>query len=61
MEQLEDNYLRAIPTSDHLIDWYSDFQSIHPFQDGNGRVGGIIVAAHSHTMWPENGWLGPNR
>jgi fido (protein-threonine AMPylation protein) len=25
-------------------DWYIDFETIHPFIDGNGRVGGIVLA-----------------
>lgn len=28
--------------------WYEEFQMVHPFEDGNGRVGGIIVAALSY-------------
>lgn len=37
-----------------IILWYRAFQTIHPFQDGNGRVGGIIVAAYmykKHGIW----------
>lgn len=30
-----------------LVEWYTRFQEIHPFQDGNGRVGGVIVAVLS--------------
>lgn len=24
--------------------WYQEFQEVHPFRDGNGRVGGIVLA-----------------
>jgi hypothetical protein len=37
-----------------MIDWYILFESIHPFQDGNGRVGGIALAVMSYTL--RNGW-----
>ena len=42
-----------------LTDWYHDLETIHPFQDGNGRVGGVFVAAVSHWLKPERGWLSP--
>lgn len=31
----------------NLGDWYKIFQTIHPFEDLNGRVGGIILAVLS--------------
>ena len=31
-----------------IIEWYRKFQIIHPFADGNGRVGGIVVASFSY-------------
>lgn len=34
-------------SDEKLIDWYIDFETVHPFNDGNGRVGGIVVACLS--------------
>lgn len=42
-----------IETTQGLRDWYSLFQSIHPFEDGNGRVGGIIVAILSNYVYKD--------
>lgn len=33
-----------------LTKWYIDFQTIHPFSDGNGRVGGIVMAIMGYVM-----------
>lgn len=31
------------PTFDQILDFHQRFESIHPFQDGNGRVGRLIM------------------
>jgi hypothetical protein len=59
MQELED--LTMIRSVDDLRDWYWDFCTIHPFLDGNGRVGGIVVATYSHILHPVAGWLSPNQ
>lgn len=59
MTQLESLY--HILTIDDVIEWYKDFETIHPFQDGNGRVGSVIVAEYAHKLYPDKGWLAPNQ
>ena len=44
-------------TLDLLEDWYHDVETLHPFEDGNGRVGGVFVAAVSHGLHPDRGYL----
>ncbi len=51
MNQLLPINLEEIKTPQELIDWYHAFQIIHPFKDGNGRVGGIVVAAVSKLLF----------
>ena len=59
MDKLEAAY--RITNLEGLAGWYEDFETIHPFQDGNGQVGGIIVAAYAHHFHPEKGWLAPDQ
>lgn len=47
-------------TVEEFVDWYIDFETVHPYQDGNGRVGGIIVACLSHVDY-DVGYLAPVR
>jgi Fic family protein len=42
-----------------IIRWYRQFQIIHPFIDGNGRVGGVIVAVASHYLSKGEWMLAP--
>lgn len=58
MDELRYRY-PDIKTIERLQEWYSDFETVHPFQDGNGRVGGVILAIISHQIEPEIGWFAP--
>ena len=60
MEHLVAHY-PALDDLETLWNWYYDFETLHPFQDGNGRVGGITVAARSHALFPRKGWLAPEQ
>ena len=44
MKELLEEYNRIKhPTLDDIIDFHQRFECIHPFQDGNGRVGRLIM------------------
>ena len=59
MDELEHSC--SVDTIGELLDWYWDFETVHPLLDGNGRVGGVMVALHSHRLHPDMGWLAPNQ
>lgn len=46
-----DNLMDNSRPEDFLRKWYVAFQTIHPFKDGNGRVGGIVVSALSRIVY----------
>lgn len=40
--------IMPISYNGNLEEWYKNFETIHPFQDGNGRIGGIVIAILSY-------------
>ena len=43
MARLLTKYKEQEKTLETLVSFHADFESIHPFQDGNGRVGRLIL------------------
>ena len=53
MNEIHIIYAPLQPTPERIREWYVDLETIHPFLDGNGRVGGCVVALLSHHRNPD--------
>jgi fido (protein-threonine AMPylation protein) len=55
--QVDELYMQGEFSRDALTDYYRKLETIHPFQDGNGRVGGVIYTACMQYLFKE--WWAP--
>ena len=53
MGELVEIYSELAPTPARIQEWYVDFETIHPYIDGNGRVGGVAVAIMMQKHHPD--------
>ena len=61
MDELEARYRGKLTSEENIFNWYFDFETVHPFEDGNGRVGGIILATYSHQLTELGGYWAPGQ
>jgi len=51
VEKMLERLLIHTPSSVLLaLAWHLDFEKIHPFEDGNGRIGRLIYAHHCYKL-----------
>ena len=48
---MDDLLPRRFCDASELKKFYIEFEEIHPFSDGNGRTGGVVLAAIHHILY----------